>query len=110
MKCFLLCTVVLIAAAGCGSGSDGIVSRRGARDPAPVVADDPNTVSPDTYMRAYSAYARVFGEDTARTCLAAWADEQNQQSTASDPVYKPNITDFKRFLCDCAGGQNCPDF
>jgi hypothetical protein len=105
MKCFTLCTLVLIASAGCGAEADGMVNQD-ARQQDPRLSAR-NAVE----LRAAEAYAAVFGADTAQTCLSAWHDDQAQQGNG--PIYKPEKSDvaaLKAFLCACVGGNNCPDF
>jgi hypothetical protein len=102
MKCFTLCTLVLIAAAGCGQGGDG--TRADQRNPNPK-----GFAQNEVELRAEKAYAAVFGADTAQTCLRAWHDEQANNS-GREPVYKPDVAGLRAFLCECVGGKNCPDF
>ena len=99
MKCFTLCTLVLIAAAGCGQGGDGMRADQRSADPK-----SQNEVE----LRAEAAYAAVFGADTAQTCLRAWRDDQVQDGRG--PISKPDVGALKAFLCACVGGNNCPDF
>jgi hypothetical protein len=103
MKCFTLCTLVLIASAGCG-GADGMVNSN-------VRGDDPGLSARDAEARAAAAYAAVFGSDVTETCLRAWHDDQAQ--AGNGPIYKPDKSDIASlgaFLCACVGGNNCPDF
>ena len=101
MKCFTLCTLVLIAAAGCGQGGDGTRADQRSGDPKWFAQNE-------VELRAEHAYAAVFGADTAQTCLRAWHDDQAQDGRG--PIYKPDIGALKAFLCECVGGKNCPDF
>ena len=101
MKCFTLCTLVLIAAAGCGQGGDGMRADQRSADPKWSAQNE-------VELRAEHAYAAVFGADTAQTCLRAWHDQQ--VNSGREPVYKPDVEGLRVFLCECVGGKNCPDF
>jgi hypothetical protein len=101
MKCFTLCTLVLIAAAGCGQGGDGMRAEQRSADPEWFAQNE-------VELRAEHAYAAVFGADTAQTCLRAWHDQQ--VNSGREPVYKPDVEGLRVFLCECVGGKNCPDF
>ena len=51
-----------------------------------------------------ASFAKAFSQDALDTCLNAWVDDVGNSSGLHEPVAKPDVVGFRRFLSDCLGG------